>query len=210
MSLIRSVVISIVMVVLASAAVAQTKPKTLGIDRVIDAHENAIAALRAACNTQACEQVATDGDKMVTTARQHRAAKTMTREEAYAYLAAAKKHTAEIMKVLMNNAEGVSDLRRRSLHPAVYYGGARLVRVQTLTPCQVCDQLYKVAVGICAAYINPVARSICLIAATYGYMNCVQQNCGGGGGSGGGSNTPGDCNNDVFPPPDCPPEDQTL
>jgi hypothetical protein len=121
MTLFRSIVASLLIAAFADVAISQTRPsfdastKPIRIDRVIDAHENAIAQLRSACKTQACEQVAAAGDKMVADARLKRANKTMTAEEAHAYVAASKKHIAEMTKALLNNAEGTSSLDRRRL-----------------------------------------------------------------------------------------------
>jgi hypothetical protein len=121
MSLFRIAVLSLLIALLAGSALAQTVPKVdastkpIRIDRVIDNHENAIVALRAACQTQACEEVAKAGEKMIAEARLKRINKTMTKEEAYAYIAASKKHLAAIAHVLLNNAEGSSRLERRFL-----------------------------------------------------------------------------------------------
>lgn len=74
--------------------------------------------------------------------------------------------TASLRNRDMNALQACAAKSNGRLNP----GGGRFMNVTIST----CDQVYKVALAICALYAitSPLAAAICAAAATYGYINC--------------------------------------
>jgi amino acid transporter len=165
-------------------AYAQTEAKSpdskaAAIQKAVTRSVTLLKNVKETCKTDECQQLATDGLKMLADIQSKHPNSVMTEEEWQAFKAAWQAH---LMKVIMAihsaNASTISSLAPLQVRPPM--GACQAFKtVEKADPCAMCDKVFAAASAICALYTitNPALAAACEAFAIYQYMQCIDTWC---------------------------------
>jgi hypothetical protein len=132
------------------------------------------------CKTDECQQLATDGLKMLADIQAKHPSSVMTEEEWKAFKTAWQAHLMKVITAIHNaNASTISSLAPLQVRPPMGACQGRVTNVIKTDPCGMCDKVFAAASAICSLYVitNPALAAACEAFAIYQYMECIDTWC---------------------------------